>query len=168
MAEAGGSSADMQEIERLISSFSTAMLVTESCDGDLRARPMAIAGRHEPAMLYFLTRREDEKLKELAHRADVSVVMQRNDQYLSISGRARLVDDSDLVEQAWSASARLWFPQGPEDPNVELFCVEPGFAESWDRTGIRKLEFWWKAGKALLHKEKAADQKLSGHKKVKL
>jgi len=168
MAEASSSSADMREIERLISSFDTAMLVTESCDGDLRARPMAIAGHHEPAMLYFLTRREDEKLRELTYRADVSVVMQRNDQYLSISGRAGLVDDPNLVEQAWSASARIWFPQGPEDPNVALLYVEPGFVECWDRAGMRKLEFWWKAGKALLHREKAADQTLSGHKKVKL
>ena len=168
MTEAGSSSANMREIERLISSFDTAMLVTESCDGDLHARPMAIAGYREPAMLYFLTRREDEKLKELLRRADVSVVMLRNDQYLSISGRARLVDDPDLVEQLWSASARLWFPRGPGDPNVALLSVEPRFAESWDRTGIRKLEFWWKAGKALLHKEKAADKTLSGHNKVVL
>jgi general stress protein 26 len=118
--------------------------------------------------LYFLTRKDDEKLRELERRQDVSVVMQRADQYLSISGRARLIDNAGLVEELWSLSARIWFPQGPGDPNLALLYVEPVYAESWDRSGIRKLEFWWAAGKALLRRKKAGDDTLSGHKKVKL
>jgi hypothetical protein len=36
-----------------------------------------------------------------------------------------------------------------------------------DRSGWRKLEFWWEAGKALVRGERAEDSALSGHAELK-
>jgi len=143
------------------------MLVTESLDGELRSRPMAVAKQSQSSGLFFLSRVEDEKVHEIEQRPNVNVVMQRRDQYVSISGHARLVRNLDLQRKCWTASARIWFPQGSEDPNIALLCLAPTYAESWDRTGIRKLEFWWKAFGALMRKEKASVNTLSGHTKLK-
>ncbi len=157
-----------KQINDLIARFDTAMLVTESRQRELRGRPMAIAGYGDRSQLYFYTRGEDEKLHEMVQRPDVCVLMQREDQYLSLSGRARFDTDPALKEKLWSASGRLWFPAGPDDPDLSLLCIEPTFAECWDRSGLNKLEFWWQAGKAILKREKAADDELSGHQKLKL
>jgi len=157
-----------QQIDELVKEFDVAMLVTESLEGDLRGRPMAIAGHDEGSVLYFLTRADDEKMQEILAQPRVSVVMQNEGQYLSISGRARLETDLSLIDQHWSAAARLWFPEGKRDVQATLVIVEPTYAECWDRTGVRLLEFWWEAGKALLKGEKAEDSKLSGHQKVKV
>ena len=62
---------------------------------------------------------------------------------------------------------RLWFPEGASDPQLAVLLVEPSRAEYWDRTGFRRLEFLWEAGKAILGSRKASEN-LKGHGKVDL
>ena len=159
---------DLKKIDGLIAGFSTAALVTVSRDGELRSRPMTVAGCRRGSVLYFFSRAEDEKLKEIIHQPRVNVVMQKENICLSVSGRATISVDRELFSQFWSPAARLWFPEGINDPQLRLVTVEPVYAECWDRSGIRKLEFWWEAGKALVSNRKSADEELSGHAKIKL
>ena len=158
----------VEKLDDLIEDFETAMLVTRSTEGMLRARPMAIARHERGGELYFATRAEDGKLEEILQSSDVAVTMQSDGQYLSISGTATIQTDQALAEELWSGSMRLWFPQGTSDRQLTVIVVEPHYAEYWDRTGLRQLEFLWEAGKALLSSRKASDSDLSGHGKVRL
>jgi general stress protein 26 len=157
-----------RQLDSLVNSFDTAMLVTHSLKGDLRARPMAIAEYGGTGDLYFVTRAEDEKLEEILQSPEVAVTMQRDDCHLSISGKARILTNQLLADELWSTSMRLWFPDGAEDPQMTVILVDPEWAEFWDRTGMNRLEFLWEAGKALIRGEKAEDEELSGHAKVRL
>jgi len=156
-----------EKLEELISGFDTAMLVTQSLDNGLRARPMAIAGRGEAGVLFFTTRSEDAKLEEILRSSAVAVTMQDTDCYLSISGRARLETDILLAEDMWTPAMRAWFPEGYTDSQFTVIRVVPTYAEYWDRSGLRKLELIWETGKAILKGEKADDQGLSGHQKIR-
>lgn len=158
----------VRKLDELINDFQTAMLVTRSIEGKLRARPMAIARHADGGTLYFATRADDGKLEEILNSPDVAVTMQGDGEYLSISGRARIQTDQLIAEELWSESMRLWFPEGSSDEQLTIIVVEPQCAEYWDRTGLRRLEFLWEAGKALLASRKAADSELGGHGKVKL
>jgi general stress protein 26 len=155
-------------LDELIGEFGSAMLVTESVEGRLRARPMMIAEHDAGAVLWFATRVEDEKLEEILHRSDVAVTLQGEGRFLSISGNARIETDQVKLDEAWSASWTIWFPEGSRDPSLCLICVEPTCAEYWDRTGPKRLEFILEAGKALIRGEKLPDDDLSGHAKVSL
>jgi general stress protein 26 len=155
-------------LDELIDEFDTAMLVTQSLEGELRSRPMMIAEHETRGVLYFATRAEDKKLEEVLKNPHVAVTMQAPGRYLSISGRATIDTDVTRADELWSASWRLWFPEGTGDPQLTLIAVEPSHAEYWDRTGLHRLEFLWKAGKALLRGDKAADDELGGHAKVDL
>jgi general stress protein 26 len=163
MSEAG-----IDKLDELIRQFDTAMLVTQSLDGALRARPMAIAEHGEGAVLYFATRSEDEKLGEILQSPGVAVTMQADNIYLSISGEARVLTNRLLADELWTASMRLWFPEGPGDPDLVILLFEPTYAEYWDRAGMQRLQFWWEAGKALSRGEKTNADDLSGHDKVTL
>jgi len=160
------SRAAVTEIDDLIDNFDVAMLISESLWGELRCRPMAISGHGPGAVLYFLTRADDEKLREILRNSNVAVCMQDEGQYLSVSGNARIETDQVLIDQYWSPTDRLWFPDGPADAATTMIIVEPSYAECWDRTGVRRLEFWWTAGKALASGSKLDDAELSGHHKV--
>jgi len=159
---------DIQIVDQFIEQFDTAMLITRSIDGDLRARPMMIAGHEAGGVVLFVSRAEDEKLQEVLQTPAVVVTMQSEGQYLSISGSAVLDTDRVKLDELWAPSWRLWFPAGAGDPDLVLIRIEPSAAEYWDRTGANKLEFMWRAGKALLQGEKTRDDKLSGHAKVDL
>lgn len=159
--------AAQQRIDELITQFRTAMLVTFSLEGKPRARPMAIAGHAEGGQLYFVTRVEDEKLDEILRRPESAITLQGPDCFLSLTGQARLETDTQVMRQLWKESMSIWFPKGKEDPQLILIRFTPEYAEYWDRSGWRKLEFWWEAGKALAKGEKADDEALSGHAKVR-
>ena len=168
MSTADDEKKEIKTIDELIENFDTAMLVTESLQGELRARPMMIADHQPGGALLFVTRAEDEKLREVLQTPHVAVTMQSDGCYLSISGLAVLETDQVRLDELWSPSWRLWFPEGKTDPELCLIRVEPSAAEYWDRTGASKLEFFWRAGKALLQGENTPDDELSGHGKVDL
>ena len=155
-----------RRLDELIATFDTAMLVTTSLEGRPRARPMAIAGHDEGGLLYFATRAEDEKMNEVLEHPQVAVTMQGDARYLSITGRARIETDVQLARDLWQASMKLWFPEGAEDPQLTLILVEPQYAEYWDRSGLRRLEFLWEAGKALVKGEVMDEPPTEHHAKV--
>jgi general stress protein 26 len=156
------------KLDHLIANFDTAMLVTFSLDGAPRARPMAIAGSGEQGELYFTTRSEDEKLQEILQSPNVAVTMQAPGQYISLSGEARIETDLLLAESLWSPAMRVWFPEGFRSDSFTVIHFDPRYAEYWDRTGIRKIEYLWEAGKAIASGRKSDDTGLSGHDKLHL
>lgn len=155
---------DIERFEDLIGRFDHAMLVSVAQDGSLHARPMAIADS-DGAALSFATSKRSAKAEEIAMRPGVAVVMQAAGAYLTISGTARLVDDSARIELLWRDDWKLWFPEGPSDPSLVLIEIDPERAEYWDRTGARRLEFLWEAGKALATGRRLSNEELSGHGK---
>ena len=80
-----------QKFHHLLSEFKTAMLVTHTAEGELRARPMAIAQIEENCRVWFFTGLESGKVHEIETDTHVGIVCQRDrDVYLSLSGLARL------------------------------------------------------------------------------
>ena len=156
------------ELERLIADFDIAMLVTFSMAGAPRGRPMAIAGTGDEGELYFTTRSEDEKLSEILQSPAVAVTLQARDRYVSLTGKARLETNVQLAEELWSPTMKVWFPDGFEGSQFTVIRVDPVYAEFWDRSGLRKLEYLWEAGKALAAGRKAKDAELSGHAKLRM
>ena len=162
------SDSNLSSVEALMADFDHAMLITRSIDGMLRARPMAIANQGAEGTLYFVSRSDDEKLAEVLDSPDVAVTMQGDGKYVSLSGKARLITNQLVAEEMWSAAMRIWFPDGPDDSRITTIIVEPEYAEYWDRSGLRRLEFLWEAGKALIQSESVDDKALGGHGKVKI
>lgn len=52
--------------------------------------------------------------------------------FTSITARATLSDDQQRKEELWSVMARVWFPQGVEDPDLAVLRLEPIKMEIWD------------------------------------
>jgi general stress protein 26 len=157
---------EIHAFKKLLAQFDTAMLVTQSLESDIRARPMHVAGHSEDGGIYFTTRSEDVKLKEILSSPNVGLTFQADGQYLSVSGLARIETDTLLAEKLWSPAMRAWFPDGPDDAEYTVIEVMPRKAEFWDRTGVRKLELLWEMGRAVVLGEEPDDRSLSGHGKV--
>ena len=108
------------------------MLVTR--DGrSLRARPMgAYVRRHEQA-IYFLTDIRNHKDDEIQNSREVCLAFAdtSGNSYVSVSGRAEVVDDRSKVKELWSAPAKAWW-ETADDPNIRVLKVTPAFAEYWD------------------------------------
>jgi general stress protein 26 len=133
----------------LLKRFHTAMLITHSARGRLHARPMAIARVDDDGGVWFLTAGGSAKIHEITMDTQVHIVCQDDrSAYLSMSGRAELRDDAHLIAQLWQEPFRVWFPDGADDPSIELIRVHPAQGEYWDNTGLQKVKYLFEAAKA--------------------
>ncbi|WP_373531336.1 pyridoxamine 5'-phosphate oxidase family protein [Vampirovibrio sp.] len=129
----------------LLQKFQTGTLVTHSGNGALHGRPMAVA-QVEPLRhgcdLWFVTGLDTPKMDEIRSNDQVLVAFQnRNDQFLTLSGRADMVQDPEKTEELWGDSLKLWFPQGQSDPNLILLRVRAEHGDYWDRGNFTKFSF---------------------------
>ena len=139
-----------QRLSELVSRFDTAMLVTRTGDGGMRARPLSIADTGEEGALYFSTAIDSPKVHELEMDPHIAVVMQDGRRYVSVSGVARVVRDRALIDRLWSASWKIWFPKGKDDPSLCLLHVEPIEAAYWDMSGREGVKYAFQMAKAFL------------------
>ena len=122
----------MVTLRDIISRIPVGMMTTVGGDGRLRGRPMLALQLEHDESLWFLTHRGSEKLEDIARdtRVNLSFAGASGD-YLSLSGRARVSDDRDVVERLWNPTFRAWFPNGPKDPDIVVVHVSLDQGDYW-------------------------------------
>jgi general stress protein 26 len=138
------------KLQELLEEFDVAMLVTRTAEGELRARPMALAEAEPDGTVWFLSDRRSAKVEELERDAHVAVTMQSKTKFVSLSGAAAPVEDRPRVARLWKATWQAWFPGGQDDPNLVLLRVDGQAGEYWDSSGASGVKYLVEAGKALL------------------
>lgn len=139
-----------EKLRDLLQDFGVAMLVTRTLDGQLRARPMALADVQPDGTVWLLTDRHSGKLDEISRDQHVNVTAQSSTKFLSISGTASPVDDRPKVAQLWKESWKVWFPGGKDDPSLVLIRIQGDTGEYWDNSGTSGIKYLIEAGKAYL------------------
>ena len=132
----------------LIGKFNTAMLVTRTEGGGMRARPLSLASAHDGGKLYFSTSVESPKVEEMESQPDVLVTLQDNARYISISGTARITRDRGLIERLWSEPWRVWFPGGKGRSLAGDRGSDAHQAEYWDQSGVLGAKYFIEMVKA--------------------
>jgi general stress protein 26 len=141
----------MQETKKffeILAQFDTAMLVTRTQQGQLRARPMAIVKNDGQGEVWFLTRLDSAKAAEMGAEPHVCLTMQDKSKALSVSGSSRLVRDRAKLDEVWKDTYKIWAPQGKDDPELVIVVVRLEQGEYWDNEGVGRLEFLFEAAKA--------------------
>ena len=133
MAETSGSQDDREKVWSLIKDIRIALMVTTGGDSHLHGRPMAAMNKTFDGELWFASRDDTPKLEEIASAPQVLLAYSepKGQNYVSVSGSAKIVHDAAKVRELWSEGARVWFPKGPDDPDIALICVTVDSAEYW-------------------------------------
>ena len=113
------------------------MLTSTAGDGALHARPMTPQQVTDDLESWFFISRSSEQAADLGARPDVNLSFDGSSDWLSVAGRATLVDDRALVKEMWNPVVEAWFPDGAEDPDVLLLRVDAVSAEYWKAPGGR-------------------------------
>lgn len=121
-----------RELRALIEDIEVAMFTTRRPDGRLVSRPMATQAQAEGADLWFVTSTDTEKLDELESDPNVNLAYYdvKSREYVSVSGRARVVNDRAKIEELYRPDWKAWFPGDdqrsgtPEDPRIVLIGVD--------------------------------------------
>ncbi|MBX9604510.1 MAG: pyridoxamine 5'-phosphate oxidase family protein [Bryobacteraceae bacterium] len=122
------------KLRELIRGAQYCMFGTVDSEGNLRSRPMAVQQTEYDGDLWFFTGKSTGKIIEIRNQDRVNLSFSNADdqEYVSISGTAELVDDRDKAKELWNPFYRAWFPQGVDDPDLTLIRVRVDRAEYWD------------------------------------
>lgn len=134
-------------LAELIGDVRIAMLTTTRPDGRLVSRPLGTQEVEFDGDLWFAIGADSAKVAEIAANAfvNVSYASTSGNMFVSVSGRAEVLDDRAKIEQIWSPAMQLFFPDGKDDPNLRLIRVRAETAEYWDGPGMlvgRALTFF--------------------------
>jgi general stress protein 26 len=120
----------------LIKDIRFAMFATRDAAGEIHSRPMTTQNSRldEDSNLWFFMSRRGDTVADLSADSIVNVVYADPDdgRYVSVSGRATVVEDMAKKQQLWSKLAEAWFQGGVGDPDLALVRVKIGQANYWD------------------------------------
>ena len=151
----------------ILKDFDTAMLVTQTPDGGIHARPMAVAELSAESDAYFVTSMEAAKVAEITAQPLLTITFQSSNQFASVTGIGTVTRDQAQIDRLWNAGWEIWFPKGKSDPSVTLIKFQARDGEYWNNAGMQGVKYFFKVVKAYVAGEKPAmDDKL--HAKVKL
>lgn len=131
------SAADIDRVWTLVEDIPIAMVVTHEGErGDLRSRPMAARPSREEGAIYFLTDVDSPKADEIRRDDMICLAFadHRTKKYLSITGRAEIIDDQQRIKQIWSIYDKAFWPDA-SDPRIRILRVTPESAEFWEGAG---------------------------------
>lgn len=126
---------DLNKLREMIKDIDFCMLTTIDQRGDLHSRPMSSNGDiDQNGDIWFFTGVSSHKVSEISDtpRVNVSFADPANQNYVSVTGRAKLIRDPQKIDELWRPQFQMWFPEGKNDPNVALLKVQVEKAEYWD------------------------------------
>jgi general stress protein 26 len=126
--------AAQDKVFELIKDIRVAQFVTVDRAGKLRARPMVAQQERFDGVLWFFTPAGSGKIDEIEHHREVLLTYSDpgSQSYVSVVGTADVQRDPAKVKELWSEPMRVWFPNGPADPDIALLRVEVREADYWD------------------------------------
>jgi general stress protein 26 len=147
---------DIRRLGSLIKDIKFCMLTTVDTEGHLHSRPMAVQEMEFDGDLWFFTGKSTMKAQEIKFDSHVNVSFAKpeDNKYVSVSGRARLVDDPAKAKQLWNPMYKAWFPEGLDDPDLALMKVEVTRGEYWDAPN-GAVTYLWGLAKAMVSGQRA-------------
>ena len=131
------SAEDTRKVAELLKDQRFGFLTTTTPEGKLTSRPMTLQEVEFDGDLWFFAERHSHPVAHIAASPQVNVGVGSGGTWVSLTGHARVVDDTAKKKELWNGGVEAWFPQGPEDPSVVLLRVEGDSAEYWDSPGGR-------------------------------
>lgn len=132
----GAGDPELARIADLVRRIGVGMLGTRARDGHWVTRPVevrlcddAFAGE-----VWILTRASSHKVAEIrAHpQVNIALASARRNAYLSLSGTATVRRDRRRIARLWTPMQRVYYPLGPDDPDLTVVRVRIASAERWE------------------------------------
>jgi general stress protein 26 len=129
---------------------------------------MAIARIENDCEIWFFSSIESGKVHEIECDSRVSVICQKHDLFLSLSGQASVSRERARIAELWMESFKPWFPLGADDPAIALVSVKPSEGEYWDGEGFNKIKYLFQTAHAFATGTPIRVEEGEQHAKVRL
>ena len=153
---------------KIISSTKSAMLTHRHGGGELHSQPLTTQNKElgEDSTLYFFVPKDGDVAGHLAAGPNVNLAYANvdDDDYVSVSGKASLIEDQALKSSLFNTVAKAWFPAGANDPNLGLLAVRMEQVEFWKAKDSKAVQLLKMAASAVTGRP---PKDISEHRKVR-
>jgi general stress protein 26 len=120
-----------------VNAVPTCLAITIDGNGDANARAINTSKLTDEWTVRFITDRRTRKVGEIARTGRMTLVYyhQAGNAYVTLVGRAGIIDDVAVKQSIWQPGSFKWHPGGPTDPNVVLVEFVAERIETWNTPG---------------------------------
>lgn len=118
---------------KLIGDLTFCVGITQAENGELNARVLQPLPIEDDWTVNVLTNRRCRKVREIERTGRMTLLYQHDPDrsYVSLVGRATVVEDLELKRSIWKPAHDRWNPGGPEDPATVFARLYPDRIEIW-------------------------------------
>ena len=98
------------------------------------AAPMAVQQVEDDGSIWFFSGKDSDRNADLQRDPATQLIWSResNEEYLSLYGESTVLYNRQKAEELWSPMVKVWFQEGPTDPNLSLIHFVPSDGYYWD------------------------------------
>lgn len=124
----------IEKLKKLAMDADITMFATNLKQSPVTVRPMSTQQVDEDGNLWFLSRNDSNKNREIAqdNRVQLFYSNKGDSEYLSVYGMAEILRNKKKIEELWNPIIKAWFNEGKDDPSITLLKVIPQDVYYWD------------------------------------
>lgn len=128
---------DQKAVEKIKDMTGDGHIVMFCCNLDSQpfdVTPMSTQKVEDDGTIWFFSTKDSDRNSYVKKDPRVQLIYSNSgDQdYLSIYGKAEVLQDVEKAKELWSPFAKVWFQDGPTDPNLSLIRFKPSNGFYWD------------------------------------
>ncbi len=133
----------IKKIREIAESTNIGMLCTNLTEMPISTCPMATQKVEDDGEIWFLSGKDSSHNRDIKKDERVQLIYANpgSSSFLSLYGTAEVSHDRQKIDEMWTNLAKVWFPEGKEDPNLSLICVKPEEGYYWDTKTNKMIAF---------------------------
>lgn len=145
----------VSKMKELIGHNAVCMFTSNIDEVPLQTRPMTTQEVDDEGNFWFFSGKESHKNYEVKNDSRVQLLFANTSEseYLTVYGRAVVIEDRKKIEEMWSPMAKAWFQAGKDDPELTLIKVKPEHAYYWEPKQSKMVTLFKMAVAAVTGKE---------------
>ncbi|MGB9034836.1 MAG: pyridoxamine 5'-phosphate oxidase family protein [Paeniglutamicibacter sp.] len=125
---------EVEKVLEIIKDVRIGMFTTHGRDA-LLSRPLTVTEVDGNGDLWFFSTVSSEIVGEVKANHSVNVSFAGAKKWVSVSGRATVVQEVEKKRELWNSMVETFAPDGVDSPNTVLLHVESDSAEYWENPG---------------------------------
>lgn len=139
MGNTDGKTQAVETIKELIDGIGTCVIATHTADGGIVTRPMGVQDKDFDGDLWFMTSRDSDLVEQITANDQVNVTFVGKGTWVSLRGRAELVEDPQRKEELAGALTGAFLQADPKSPEAALIRVNTEAGEYWSSEGAKTV-----------------------------
>lgn len=133
----------VEKMQEMLGDGNVLMFASNLGNSPFEVSPMSTQKVDENGEIWFFSAKNSDRNTYVQQDSRTQLIYSNSSDsdYMSIYGNAEIVHNQEKVKELWTPFAKVWFQDGPEDPNLSLMKFTPSEGHYWDTKNGKMVSF---------------------------